>query len=260
MATSSATFFRQLGGTLGVAVFLSLLFNSLPDKIQGALQSAGDHPGVPAGGRRGRRRSEQPEPRDRAEPGRRRAGQRRGGVVDRRRAEHRLVVPEHAGPEHRPAVPGRLRRLDAPGLHHRRHHHGAGVRAGPGDEGTAAAHQVRAGRAAAGAGRVRRRAGRRAGGCGPAARPGTAGQPSSSRRCSRESVATGRPHADWCARTVRARRRNGNGAARCRATAVVASGQRRQRCAARAARRRRRPTAGDAGPEPPERAGTAPEV
>ena len=40
VATSSATFFRQLGGTLGVAVFLSLLFNSLPDKVQGALQSA----------------------------------------------------------------------------------------------------------------------------------------------------------------------------------------------------------------------------
>src|SRR5664279_5193908 len=40
VATSSATFFRQLGGTLGVAIFLSLLFNSLPDKVQGALQSA----------------------------------------------------------------------------------------------------------------------------------------------------------------------------------------------------------------------------
>ena len=45
VATSSATFFRQLGGTLGVAIFLSLLFNSLPDKIQGALQSAGPTPG-----------------------------------------------------------------------------------------------------------------------------------------------------------------------------------------------------------------------
>ncbi len=44
VATSSATFFRQLGGTLGVAVFLSLLFNSLPDKVQGALQSAGRTP------------------------------------------------------------------------------------------------------------------------------------------------------------------------------------------------------------------------
>ncbi len=40
VATSSATFFRQLGGTLGVAVFLSLLFNSLPDKVQGALRDA----------------------------------------------------------------------------------------------------------------------------------------------------------------------------------------------------------------------------
>ena len=40
VATSSATFFRQMGGTLGVAVFLSLLFNSLPDKIQAAFQSA----------------------------------------------------------------------------------------------------------------------------------------------------------------------------------------------------------------------------
>ena len=38
VATSSATFFRQLGGTLGVAVFLSLLFNSLPEKIQAVLQ------------------------------------------------------------------------------------------------------------------------------------------------------------------------------------------------------------------------------
>jgi EmrB/QacA subfamily drug resistance transporter len=44
VATSSATFFRQLGGTLGVAVFLSLLFNSLPDKIQSALQTAGVTP------------------------------------------------------------------------------------------------------------------------------------------------------------------------------------------------------------------------
>jgi EmrB/QacA subfamily drug resistance transporter len=32
VATSSATFFRQMGGTLGVAVFLSILFTSLGDK------------------------------------------------------------------------------------------------------------------------------------------------------------------------------------------------------------------------------------
>lgn len=44
VATSSATFFRQMGGTLGVAVFLSLLFNSLPDKISAAFQSAAGNP------------------------------------------------------------------------------------------------------------------------------------------------------------------------------------------------------------------------
>jgi len=32
VATSSSTFFRQMGGTLGVAVFLSILFNTLADK------------------------------------------------------------------------------------------------------------------------------------------------------------------------------------------------------------------------------------
>ena len=38
VATSSATFFRQMGGTLGTAVFLSVLFNGLPDKIGAAFQ------------------------------------------------------------------------------------------------------------------------------------------------------------------------------------------------------------------------------
>lgn len=36
VATSAATFFRQIGGTLGVAVFLSVLFSSVPDKIRDA--------------------------------------------------------------------------------------------------------------------------------------------------------------------------------------------------------------------------------
>ncbi|HET9827010.1 MAG TPA: MDR family MFS transporter [Nocardioidaceae bacterium] len=40
VATSSATFFRQLGGTLGVAVFLSLLFSTLGDNIGSAFRSA----------------------------------------------------------------------------------------------------------------------------------------------------------------------------------------------------------------------------
>ena len=40
VATSSATFFRQLGGTLGVAVFLSLLFSTLGGNIQDAFKTA----------------------------------------------------------------------------------------------------------------------------------------------------------------------------------------------------------------------------
>lgn len=40
VATSSATFFRQLGGTLGVAVFLSLLFSTLGDNIKNAFSDA----------------------------------------------------------------------------------------------------------------------------------------------------------------------------------------------------------------------------
>jgi EmrB/QacA subfamily drug resistance transporter len=42
VATSSVTFFRQMGGTLGTAVFLSVLFGSLPGRIRDAFgQAAG---------------------------------------------------------------------------------------------------------------------------------------------------------------------------------------------------------------------------
>jgi EmrB/QacA subfamily drug resistance transporter len=37
VATSTTTFFRQMGGTLGVAVFLSILFSQLSDRIEEAL-------------------------------------------------------------------------------------------------------------------------------------------------------------------------------------------------------------------------------
>lgn len=37
VATSSATFFRQMGGTLGVAVFLSILFGALPGRLTTAI-------------------------------------------------------------------------------------------------------------------------------------------------------------------------------------------------------------------------------
>jgi EmrB/QacA subfamily drug resistance transporter len=40
VATSSVTFFRQMGGTIGVAAFLSLLFTRLPSEIGNAVTSA----------------------------------------------------------------------------------------------------------------------------------------------------------------------------------------------------------------------------
>jgi EmrB/QacA subfamily drug resistance transporter len=40
VATSSVTFFRQMGGTLGAAVFLSVLFSTLPGRIQDAFGAA----------------------------------------------------------------------------------------------------------------------------------------------------------------------------------------------------------------------------
>jgi EmrB/QacA subfamily drug resistance transporter len=40
VATSSATFFRQMGGTIGTAVFLSVLFSTVGDKIGSAYQKA----------------------------------------------------------------------------------------------------------------------------------------------------------------------------------------------------------------------------
>ncbi|MEN9713720.1 MAG: hypothetical protein RLZZ164_384 [Actinomycetota bacterium] len=48
VATSSATFFRQMGGTLGVAVFISILFNSLGDNIKNAFKDSSVIAGVKA--------------------------------------------------------------------------------------------------------------------------------------------------------------------------------------------------------------------
>lgn len=44
VATSAATFFRQLGGTMGVAIFLSILFSTVGDKIADAFKVAA--PGI----------------------------------------------------------------------------------------------------------------------------------------------------------------------------------------------------------------------
>ena len=48
VATSSATFFRQMGGTLGTAVFLSVLFSSVGGKITSAFKTAAGTPGFQA--------------------------------------------------------------------------------------------------------------------------------------------------------------------------------------------------------------------
>jgi EmrB/QacA subfamily drug resistance transporter len=44
VATSSATFFRQIGGTLGVAIFLSVLFGSVGANIRSAIESESSTP------------------------------------------------------------------------------------------------------------------------------------------------------------------------------------------------------------------------
>jgi EmrB/QacA subfamily drug resistance transporter len=43
VATASATFFRQIGGTMGVAVFLSVLFGQVGNKIAAALRDESTH-------------------------------------------------------------------------------------------------------------------------------------------------------------------------------------------------------------------------
>jgi hypothetical protein len=48
VATSSATFFRQMGGTLGTAVFLSVLFSTVGDKIATAFREVGPTPAFQA--------------------------------------------------------------------------------------------------------------------------------------------------------------------------------------------------------------------
>ena len=42
VATSASTFFRQIGGTLGVAILLSVLFSALPGNFTASLQNKGD--------------------------------------------------------------------------------------------------------------------------------------------------------------------------------------------------------------------------
>ncbi len=48
VATSSVTFFRQMGGTLGTAVFLSVLFSTVGDRISAAFRAASTDPSFQA--------------------------------------------------------------------------------------------------------------------------------------------------------------------------------------------------------------------
>jgi hypothetical protein len=48
VATASATFFRQMGGTLGTAVFLSILFGALPNRIVENFRTAAADPAFQA--------------------------------------------------------------------------------------------------------------------------------------------------------------------------------------------------------------------
>jgi EmrB/QacA subfamily drug resistance transporter len=48
VATSSVTFFRQVGGTMGTAVFLSILFSAVPGRIQSAYQIGAHDPAYQA--------------------------------------------------------------------------------------------------------------------------------------------------------------------------------------------------------------------
>ncbi|WP_327001494.1 MFS transporter [Dactylosporangium sp. NBC_01737] len=51
VATSTVTFFRSMGGTVGAAVFLSVLFSLLPEKIKGAFTAAQSTPDFQAAAR-----------------------------------------------------------------------------------------------------------------------------------------------------------------------------------------------------------------
>ena len=69
VATSSATFFRSIGGTVGTAVFLSILFSTVGDKIGNGLRRRCDRSG------RSRPRCEAGEPAVRPAQGRLQGGE-----------------------------------------------------------------------------------------------------------------------------------------------------------------------------------------
>ena len=89
IATSSVTFFRSMGGTLGTAVFLSVLFNVLPGNISASTRRPAPRPSS-------RPRSPRTPTRPRSCSG------------DRRRGPGRHVVPRPAVRRRLAPVQGRL--------------------------------------------------------------------------------------------------------------------------------------------------------
>ena len=118
VATSSATFFRQIGGTLGVAVFLSILFSTVGGNIADEFEKAAQTPAFQAGRR-------QPDSSRRRDPERRPGGGRRRSRTTRRssrRCPRRWRTPSSRGsPRRWTRLPdgsrSRADRLPAPAVH-----------------------------------------------------------------------------------------------------------------------------------------------
>ena len=135
VATSSTTFFRQMGGTLGTAIFLSIVFSTVGDKIADQIRTA---VGNGFGGAL-------TDPAVAANPVNQQVlqGLQSGGGRPRLGRADRLVVPAADRLPAGRAVPERLHRVDDPGVPRRRVRHGGGLRAGAVHQGAAAAHHVR---------------------------------------------------------------------------------------------------------------------
>ena len=117
VATSSSTFFRQMGGALGVAIFLSVLFSTVGGNIKSAFDASAKTPAPD----RDQRPGGAGQPREQAG-----AGRPAGPRQHRWRDDQRHVI--HPAPRQGPgaAVPGRVLNLDGPRVPGRRR--GAGPR------------------------------------------------------------------------------------------------------------------------------------
>jgi len=124
VATSSATFTRQIGGTLGTAIFLSILFSTVPDRIATAFRTVAPTPGFQAALRNPQTLTGSPAANTAFIHGLP-AGQ---GWRSRGEPFERLLVHPAARPTPGQAIPDRLLPGDGPGVPDRRCRHGDRVR------------------------------------------------------------------------------------------------------------------------------------